>query len=344
MKKQMFIIYLIVSTYLISSCTSETNGNQFETTIVRKKSLGSTVLATGVVKSKVGAEVRVGSRISGIVKKLNVKIGDFVRKGELLASIDDLEHVAKYNQVKASLDNAYAILKFAKIDKERQEKLYLEKVTSKLTFDISAKNFEIAQAQVAELQASLDYAKIQLDYTKIIAPINGVVSSVSMQEGETVAAMFAAPTFLTIIDLNRLEVRAFVDETDISKVTEEQKAEFTLDTYPGIVFEGIVKAIYPKAEIMDNVVNYIVIIDITDRKGKTIRPEMTTTVNILNENTEQVIAIPNKAITHKNGENYVYILKDAKPQERKITTGIKSKSLTQVINGLSENDKLILNK
>jgi RND family efflux transporter MFP subunit len=343
MKKINWFVPLLLIVGLVS-CANETTEQQYETMIVKKRSLSSTVLATGVIKPKVGAEVRVGSRVSGIVKQLNVHVGDVVRKGELLARLDDIELAALYNQVAANLDNASTMLKYAAIEKERQERLLENHTTSQQTFDLAIKAFEIAQAQVAQVKASLDYAKIQLDYTRIIAPINGVVASVSTQEGETVAAMFAAPTFLTIIDLKRLEVRAYVDETDISKVREGQKTEFTVDTYPGIVFEGIVKAIYPKAEIVDNVVNYVVIIDISNSKSKILRPEMTATVNILNESLEGVIAIPNKAITHKNGVDVVYVLNHGQAEEKKVTTGVKSKSLTQIVSGLTENEKLILNK
>jgi len=343
MKKLSLVITLILIVGL-TACNNESNERQYETTIVKQRSLSSTVLATGVIKPKVGAEVRVGSRVSGTVKKLNVHVGDIVRKGDLLAMLDDIELTAQYNQVAANLEITKTTLKYAKIEKERQEKLLASNSVSQQTCDLAVKAFDIAVAQVAQLTANLDYAKIQLDYTKIFAPINGAIASVSTQEGETVAAIFAAPTFLTIIDLKRLEVRAYVDETDISKVKERQKTEFTVDTYPTITFEGTVKAIYPKAELIDNVVNYVVIIDITDSKGKILRPEMTTTVNILSESLENVIAIPNKAINHKNGDDFVYVLKDGKAVERKVTTGVKNKTFTQIISGLTKNEELILNK
>ncbi|NJD22618.1 MAG: efflux RND transporter periplasmic adaptor subunit [Melioribacter sp.] len=343
MKKKNLLMALILIVGL-AACESETNEPQYETTIVKPRSLSSTVLATGVIKPKIGAEVRVGSRVSGVVKKLNVHVGDIVRKGDLLANLDDIELTAQYNQVAANLEIAKTTLKFAGIEKERQEKLLASNTVSQQSCDLAVKAFEVAQAQVAQVKANLDYAKVQLDYTRIFAPIDGAIASVTTQEGETVAAMFTAPTFLTIIDLKRLEVRAYVDETDISKVKEGQKAEFTVDTYPGITFEGIVKAIYPKAELIDNVVNYVVIIDISDSKGKTLRTEMTTTVNILSESLENVIAIPNKAINHKNGDDFVYVLKYGKAVERKVITGVKNKMLTQIISGLANNEELILNK
>ncbi|MBI5218639.1 MAG: efflux RND transporter periplasmic adaptor subunit [Bacteroidia bacterium] len=344
MKKFYHIFIFILTVSLFVSCSSENEKKQYETISINQKTIKNTVVATGVIKPRVGAEVRVGSRASGIVKKLFVNVGDRVKKGDMLAKLDDTELTAQYNQVLANLENAKTNLKYTKQEKERQETLLAKGFTSQQNYDIAVKNYEMAQAQFAQNNASLDYSKIQLDYTNIIAPVSGVVASVSTQEGETVTAMFSAPTFVTIIDTSRLEVRAYVDETDIGKVFTGQKAGFTVDTYSDIIFEGKVVSIYPKAEILDNVVNYDVIIEITDKKGKTLRPEMTTTVNILMDSLNNVIAIPEKAITKENGESFVYILEGEKPVKRKIITGTKNKSLIQVVSGLKINDKLILNK
>ncbi|MBI5540218.1 MAG: efflux RND transporter periplasmic adaptor subunit [Bacteroidia bacterium] len=337
------ISLFILTAILFTACSSDNNEKQYETIIIKPKTLKNTVLATGVIKPQVGAEVRVGSRASGIVKKLYVNVNDKVRKGDFLAKLDDTELTAQYKQVLANLENAKTNFKYATLEKERQKNLLDKGFTSQQSYDLAVKNYEVAQAQVAQLNANLDYAKIQLDYTNIIAPVGGVVASVSTQEGETVAAMFSSPTFVTIIDTSRLEVRAYVDETDISKVQTGQKAEFTVDTYPDVIFEGKVVSIYPKAEILDNVVNYDVIIEISDKKGKILRPEMTTTVNILMDSLSNVIAIPEKAINTTNGESFVYVLENEKSVKKKITTGMKNKSLIQVLSGLKTNEKLILN-
>ena len=344
MKTITMVAALIAVVIPWASCTKDTVEQQFETTIVKRRSLSSTVLATGVVKPKVGAEVRVGSRVSGIVKILNVNVGDAVERGDVLATIDDRELKAQYDQAAANLENAKTTLVYATIEIQRQEALLAQHDISQQSYDGSVREYDMARAQVALTTANLEYAKLQLDNTIIIAPISGAVASVSTQRGETVAAMFAAPTFLTIIDLTRLEVRAYVDETDISKVREGQRAEFTVDTYPGTTFQGTVRAVYPKAEILDNVVNYVAIIDMADRKGKTLRPEMTTTVNILTSSLDNVIAVPNKAITHKEGEEVVVVLKDGKAEERRIVLGVKGRTFTQIASGLEENETLILNK
>lgn len=342
--KSYYLILLFSSVILLFSCSGGNNEVQYETIIVKPNTIKNTVLATGIIKPQVGAEVLVGSRASGIVKKLYVNVGDKVQKGDFLAKIDDTELIAQLNQVQANLDNAKTTLKYSSIEKERQETLLAKDFASKQQYDLVVKNYEIAMAQVAQINASLDYAKVQLSYTTIVAPISGVVASVSTQEGETVAAMFSSPTFVSIIDTSRLEVMAYVDETDISKVQIGQRAEFTVDTYPETVFKGKVVSIYPKAEILDNVVNYDVIIEISDKNGKILRPEMTTTVNILLDTLGNVFAIPEKAITTSMGETFVYILENDKPVKKSIVTGTKNKSLIQVVSGLKINDKLILNK
>lgn len=343
MRNQYPKILFILTAVFFASCSNDTGEKQYETILIRPKTIKNTVLATGVVKPQVGAEVRVGSRASGIVKRLYVSVGDKVSKGDLLAKLEETELTAQYNQVLANLESAKTNLKYAAMEKERQEALLAKDFTSRQAYDLAVRNYEVSQAQVTQLKANLDYARIQLSYTDIIAPVCGVVASVSTQEGETVAAMFAAPTFVTIIDTSRLEVMAYVDETDISSVAAGQKAEFTVDTYPDVLFEGKVVSIYPKAEILDNVVNYDVIVEISGKKGKTLRPEMTTTVNILMDSLSNVIAIPEKAVTSGEGESFIYVLEDDKPVKKKITTGIRTKSLIQVVSGLKVDERLILN-
>ncbi len=258
-------------------------GQTGETGVVTRQEISPAVLATGIIKPCVGAEVRVGSRVSGIVKKLHVKIGDRVKKGQLLGELDPTEFKARFNQAQATMENANARLIYAELTLKRLQALKKKDAISQDKVDEAEKTRNVTIADLNQSRADLDYAGIQLGYSYIRAPIEGVVAAVSTQEGETVAASFSAPTFVIIIDLSRLEVWAYVDETDIGRIEEGQKAFFTVDTYPGVDFEGKVTAVYPKAEMKDNVVDYITIIDIIDRKGFTLRPEMTTTVKIFQQ-------------------------------------------------------------
>lgn len=247
--------------------------------VVRAKP-DSVVKATGVVKPMIGAEVRVGSRISGVVRRLFVRVGDTVRAGQLLAELDDRDLVAQRDQARAALDVADANLDYARADLARKRQLSSASLLADSDLDLAQRAFAVAARQAAGAKANLDFASTQLGYAKIFAPISGVVASVATQEGETVAASFAAPTFVTLIDLSRLEVWAYVDETDVGRVRIGQRANFTVDTYGDEPFDGAVTAIYPKAEIRDNVVNYVTVVRFDPPRDRVLRPDMTTTVRI----------------------------------------------------------------
>jgi RND family efflux transporter MFP subunit len=338
------IILLIIIEYSNDLIFSDKSNTEEDWKLVKviRQDLITSVVATGVIKPMVGAEVKVGSRISGVLKHLYVNIGDRVEKGQLLAELDPVEFEAQYNQALATLEKAKADLEYSKLDLERKNELVQKKLTSQNEVDIARNSFMVAQAQVKSAQANVEFANIQLSYTLIYAPISGVVASVSTQVGETVAAAFASPTFVTIIDLARLEVWAYVDETDIGRVKENQKAFFTVDTYPDIEFEAIVIAIYPKAEIVDNVVNYITIMKITDKKGQILRPEMTTNINIFLDAHRNVLTVPNKAIRREAGKKFVYISESDRVVQRNVKAGIRTKYYTEILEGIKDLDLVII--
>lgn len=315
----------------------------YQTAVVTRRDIGSSVLATGIIKPMVGAEVRVGSRVSGLVENLRSNVGDYVKKGQIIAELEPSELKAKYNQSFASLQNVRANYEYAKLDLERQKSLSGQNFISQNQLDLAKRTFDINKAQLEQAQANLDYAKVQLEYTKITAPISGIVASVSTQEGETVAASFSAPTFVTIIDLERLEVWSYVDETDIGRIKENQKATFTVDTYPDTDFEGVVTAIYPKAVIQDNVVNYVTTLKITDFKEKTLRPEMTVTVTIFMERKENVLTVPNNAIKRQQGKTVVTLLDGSGTVNyRDVKTGYAANGYVEILEGVSEGEKVVV--
>ncbi len=240
----------------------------------------TSVKATGVIKPMIGAEVRVGSRISGVVRQLFVHVGDDVRSGQLLAELDDRDLVARRDEAEAALELATANLEYARADLLRKRELNDAGLLAVAEYDLAQRGFAVAEQQSAGARAGLAFASTQLDYSKVVAPISGVVASVSTQEGETVTAGFATPTFVTLVDISRLEVWAYVDETDIGRIHIGQDARFTVDTYGEEEFHGRVTAIYPKPEIRDNVVNYVTVIRFDPPRDRILRPEMTTTVRI----------------------------------------------------------------
>ena len=359
---------------------------------VVRRDFTSTVLATGEVKPQVGAEVRVGSRISGKVERLYANIGDIVKKGQIVAELENADLKARVAQHQAELQIARAKLSAvetlrpreieqAEADvakyqasvvlgrKElfRQDDLLKQDFTSQQVRDRAQEQLSVAEAELTVAQkalelaktrysedlkqaeadvdrakAILDNAKVDVSYATITAPISGVIALVSTQEGETVAASLNAPTFVTIIDLNRLQVDAYVDEVDIGKVKVGQGGVFTVDSFPDLEFKGKVAAIYPKAVIQENVVNYDVVIEIvTDYKGL-LRPEMTASVTIFLALRPNVLAVPAKAIKRDRGKNVVYILSNGEPKPCEIKVGWKDGQWIEIIGGLKEEQTVLL--
>lgn len=178
-------------------------------------------------------------------------------------------------------------------------------------------------------------------FATITAPISGIVASVATQEGETVAAGLSAPTFLTIVDLGRLQVNAFVDEVDIGKVKAGLAASFTVDAFPSRDFSGRVAAIYPTATIQDNVVKYVVAVDIDSGYAGSLRPEMTANVRIrVDERT--VLAIPARAIRRENGASVVYVRVDGKPQSRAVRLGWRDGGWVEIVEGLKVGERVFV--
>ncbi len=304
---------------------------------VARRTLGSTVKATGVVKPRIGAEVKVGSRVSGVVARLYVQIGDTVSRGQVLAELDGRELQARRDQARAALASAEATLRYAESDLVRKRALAGAQLLPAAELDVAERGRAVAEQQLGEAAANLDYARTQVGYSRIAAPIAGIVASVATQEGETVAASLAAPTFVTLVDLARLEVWAYVDETDIGRIQKGQNARFTVDTYPDHEFEGRVSAVYPQAEIRDNVVNYVTVVTFDPPRERTLRPEMTATVRIAIETRENVLAVPRRAVRREGGRAYVLT---PSGEKRWVTAGSRDETDCEIVKGLRDGDEV----
>jgi RND family efflux transporter MFP subunit len=244
----------------------------------------SNVVAVGIVKSQVGAEVKVGSQLSGIVEKLHVNVGDVVKRGDPLADLDDAQWRARVTSLEAELAAAEAELAYARSDVSRMERVASY---SPAQVENGRRNVQVREAMVGQVRAKLEEARVELAYTHIRAPIAGTVASVSTYEGETVAAAFSAPTFVTIVDLARLEVQAYVDEHDIGLVKTGERVRFRVDAFRERELTGTVRAIYPKPQLVNNVVNYIVIVDFGNPPDLIVRPEMTAHVTFTSGDTRE---------------------------------------------------------
>ncbi len=308
---------------------------------VKTMNLPAQVVATGTVSARVGAEVPVGPRVSGTLKKLYVQIGDTVKKGQVLGILEEKDLEANVHSAEASLASAKAAEIYAKANYDRLVALLPKGYVSQDQVDVAKQNLDSADASVKKAQAQLDYSKVQYSYATVKSPIDGMVESVATQEGSTVAASFNAPTFVTIIDLKRLEVDAYVDEVDIGGVKVGQQATFTVDAYPNKTFHGTVEAIHPQAVIQDNVVNYDVIIGITDPFEGILRPTMTANVTITLNTLSGVLAVPLRAVKRENGKAFVMVPEGKQMVQRPITLGRESGDYVQVKAGLSQGDKIL---
>lgn len=337
-----FAVVLVVGYTRAPSLFEAESAEALPTLRVGRTTLTDSAVALGTIKSKVGAEVKVGSRVSGVVGRLEVNVGDRVARGDVLATLQDEEWRARVDVLEAELAASEADLDYAESDLARMERL--SDVVPQTDIDDARRNLRVLRSRVDAARARLEEARILLGYTVIRAPVPGTIASISTYEGETVAASFATPTFVTIVDLDRLEVQAYVDETDIGRVRQGQGVTFRVDAYPGHELEGVVQAIYPKAQLINNVVNYVVIIDILDRQGLLIRPEMTTHVDFILDEREDVLTVPRSALLHERGEDLVVVREAGRWVERPVEIGLQTPQRVEIVSGLAENEEIVSDK
>jgi RND family efflux transporter MFP subunit len=309
---------------------------------VARRTIATDVKATGVVRPMTGAQVRVGPRISGIVRRLAVRVGDRVTVGQRLAELDDRELLARRREAAAALDLSRANLAFARSDAARKRSLAAAQLLATSDLEFAERGAAVAEQEVARAQAALDYADTQLAYARVDAPIAGTVASVSTQEGETVAASFETPTFVTLLDLNRLEVWAYVDETDIGRIRVGQAVRFTVDTYGPESFDGQVSEIYPQPEIRDNVVDYVTVVRFQPRRGFSLRPEMTTAVRITTGEARDALAVPLKAVHRRGSHAFVWRRQSGTLSRVPVKLGLRNDSDWEVIQGLAPGDEIVV--
>jgi len=359
---------------------------------VQRRDLVASVAATGKINPMVGAEVRVGSRASGQVRRLYANIGDLVRAGELIAELEREDQEALLEQRRAELKvaearlssvenlrpqeiqkaeallrDAEATAELAHIEFNRDSRLLSRGLIAGQQLDASRKDRDVTEARLAAARRDLELSKqryvedlrsakaqvdqaaaavrvleAQVSYATLRAPISGIIGSISTQEGETVAAGFNSPTFVTIIDLKKLQVDAFVDETDIGKVRPGQQATFTVDSFPERDFKATVEAIYPKAVLMDNVVYYDVVLRIDEALTGELRPEMTTNVQITLDARKNVLAVPVRAISREQGRSVAYVSRNGKAVKQIVRVGWKDAEFIEISSGLTENDKVLI--
>jgi len=345
-----------------------------ETGTVERGSIRGVLVATGIIKSQVGAVVKIGAQTTGRIQEMRVKVGDRVKAGELIALVDDREIRQQIGQQQAALVSAQNTLAqvektyperirearanydYAKVNVERERELLKHEYTTKDAVDRAESQFTavlkrlqdefktqrtIAQSNLEEIQARLRQQEIRLTYTRIYSPIDGVVSDVTAQQGETIVAGLQVANLVTVLDPTRLEMWIYIDETDIGKAAVGQDVEYYVDTFPARTFKGKIEKIYPQPVVKENIVYYLATMKIPPEDAAFLKPEMTTHVRIITEEKKDILTAPNAAVKFERGRQVAYKV-TGKNRVEKLTLkiGIRGEDRTEILSGANEGDVL----
>ncbi len=298
MKKKVIIIssvvigLLLVGYFLFIKHDPENTG--FSYVQVTKGDLNVLISSTGTLQAV--KTVEVGTQVSGRIDKIFVDFNSSVKNGELLAVLDTVVLAAAVKDARANLDKAKAQYNQAVAVHERNKQLYEKKFMNEVDFIASKTNVETLLANLKSAQTALERANLNLGYAYIYAPISGTIINRAVEQGQTVAASLSAPTLFTIAeDLSNMWILASVDESDIGQIKLDDKAKFTVQSYPNKTFEGKVIQIRLNPNIVSNVVNYIVVVK-ADNKEKLLLPGMTATVDFYVDYKQNVLLVPNIAL------------------------------------------------
>lgn len=267
-----------------------------ETTLVTKGDITNSVTATGTIEPI--EKVDVGTQVSGVIDKLFVDFNSHVKKGQILAELDKSTLLERLKQTKASLESAQNELTYQDENFKRSSKLHDAGLLSDTDFETAQYNYNAAKANFDGLESQLRQAQVNLAYATIYSPIDGIVLSRAVEQGQTVAASFSTPTLFTIAnDLTKMQVEANVDQADIGQVSLGQRVTFTVDAYPDDIFNGTVMQIRLQPTTTSNVVTYTVIINAPNPELK-LKPGLTANITIITKEKDDVLLVPEKALRY----------------------------------------------
>ena len=342
------------------------DGTVYKTQKIANGDIMESITASGTINPL--STVSVGSQASGRIAEIYVDYNSVVKKGQLLALIDQEDAKATVQQREAALEIAKAQvaveennIKYYKKALNRISKLNASKYSTEKDLEAAERDYDNAvaqlaleQAQVKQAQASLDSAQTELSYTEIKAPVDGIVISKSVEVGQTVAASFETPEIFSVAeDLTKMQIEASVVEADIAKVKEGQKVRFTVDSYADDYFYGTVTQVRNEATTTSNVVTYTVVIGI-DNSDMKLKPGMTANVEIITAEEKGVMLVPNQALRFyiddsDNAKRYkdrgVWIIKNGHPERVTVKIGVSDDDNTQILEStLKIGDEVIVSK
>lgn len=327
----------------------------FETAKATVGNIQSSITATGTIEPV--TSVTVGTQVSGIVSKLYVDYNSVVKKGQVIAELDKTNLMSQLNTARANLSSVQSSLNYQASNYKRYQTLYEKGLVSADEYESAQLSYRQACEQVASAREEVQRAQTNLSYATITSPIDGVVLSKSVEEGQTVAASFSTPELFKIAqDLTNMQVVADIDEADIGGVKEGQRVSFTVDAFPDDTFEGRVTQVRQEATTESNVVTYEVIISAPNNDLK-LKPGLTANVTIYTMEKNQVLAVPSKALRFspndailKKGEsiedceskNKVWTKEGPVFKAHAVEVGITNGQLTEILSGLKEGTEILV--
>lgn len=358
MKKKIIIIVAIlaIAGLIIYLATGKKGAQiQFEMTTVDLDTIQNSVTATGTIEPV--TEVEVGTQVSGIISKIFVDYNSIVKKGQVIAELDKTNLTSELNSAKANLASAKSELEYQKTNYERYKNLNEKGLVSKDEYENAYLSYRKALESYHTSVENVNKAETNIGYATITSPIDGVVLSKDVEEGQTVASSFSTPTLFTIAqDLTDMRVIADIDEADIGSVKEGQNVTFTVDAFPNDVFHGNVTQVRQEATEENNVVTYEVVISAPNKDLK-LKPGLTANVTVNTLERTDVLSVRSKAlrftpaedilgksykIVDCNGKNKLWTLEGNTLKAHNVNIGATDGSRTEIISGLSKGTKVVL--
>jgi HlyD family secretion protein len=357
-KKTIWIIVGIIAVIAIAvkllSGGKKEEKVSFDTTKVMKQNIQTTITATGTIEPV--TSVTVGTQVSGIVAKLFVDYNSVVKKGQVIAELDKTNLISELNTARANLSSAESSVTYEQANYNRYKTLYDKGLVSADEYESALLSFKKAKEQVNTARESVRKAQTNLGYATITSPIDGVVLSKAVEEGQTVAASFNTPELFTIAkDLTDMRVIADIDEADIGGVKEGQRVTFTVDAFPDDSFMGQVTQVRQQATTESNVVTYEVVISAPNNDLK-LKPGLTANVTIFTMEKNDVLAVPAKAlrftpndallnegqsIENVEAPTKVWTLEGNVFKAHAVETGTTNGMLTEILSGISEGTEVL---
>lgn len=337
---------VLLGAAMMTGCSQKSSFTYTEAEAV-KQDIVNSVTATGTIEPVTSVDV--GTQVSGVISKLYVDYNSVVKAGEVIAELDRTNLMSELSSAQASLKSAQSELDYQKTNYERYKTLYDKGLISANDFEQARLSYVQAQQKTQQQKESVKKAQTNLGYATITSPIDGVVLSKEVEEGQTVASSFSTPTLFKIArDLTDMRVIADVDEADIGDVKEGQRVTFTVDAFPDDTFEGQVTQVRQEATTESNVVTYEVVISAPNDDLK-LKPGLTANVVIFTMEAKDVLAVPSKAlrftpreamlnsdetITDTDAKEKVWVKEGSNLKAVAVETGMTNGTLTQITKGL----------